>query len=211
MVSSRCTTELPPDFVQTEAFDLSSNQVLRITLIALSLVLLVPTAWLAFGSVRWLRPGLAENWSQFVERPATGGFVLNIPVDWLLGLLVGLVATIPLHELIHGFFFWLFTGKSPRYGFKLLYAYAAPPPQTYVCRNPYLVVTAAPLILITFITLIGIMLTPAPLMPAFVLMFVLNAVGSVGDVGVIFWLIGKPASVYVEDVGDRIVVYAARN
>ncbi|NJL57145.1 DUF3267 domain-containing protein, partial [bacterium] len=166
--------------------------------------------WLAFGTVQWLRHALDRNLSQFVERPAAGGFVLTIPVDWLLGLLVGLVAIIPLHELIHGFFFWLFTGKSPRYGFNLLYAYAALPPQTYLCRNPYLIVTVAPLILITLITLIGIMLSPAFLVPTFVLVFVLNTVGSVGDVGVFFWLMGRPSSVYVEDVGDRMVVYAAR-
>lgn len=179
-------SKLPPNFVKAESFDLSSNQILRIALIGLSLVLLTPTTWLAVGTVRWLRPALAENLSQFIERPDAGGFVLTIPVDWLLGLLVGLVATIPLHELIHGFFFWLFTGKSPRYGFTLLYAYAAPPPQTYVCRNPYLVITAAPLILITLMTLIGIMLAPAFLVPTFVLVFVLNTVGSVGDVSVIF-------------------------
>ena len=58
-----------------------------------------------------------------------------------------MVGNLVVHELIHGLFFWLFTGSAPRYGLGLSYAYAAAP-DWYIPRRKYQVTGLAPVVII---------------------------------------------------------------
>ncbi len=61
---------------------------------------------------------------------------LGVPLAYLLGVLI---VTLVLHELVHGLCFWSFTRDRPRFGWKLIYAYAAAP-GWYLPRGRYLTV-----------------------------------------------------------------------
>ena len=94
------------------------------------------TFWLLAIFANWVRP----------ERPgASFRQVFNLTDVLLLLLLV--IASMVLHELIHGVFFWLFTHSRPVFGLSLSYAYAAAP-DWYIPMSQYWIIGLAPLFLI---------------------------------------------------------------
>jgi hypothetical protein len=74
-------------------------------------------------------------------------------------LVITLCVVLVLHELTHGLFFWLFTKSHPAFGFKGWYAYAAAP-GWYVPRARFLVMGAAPLILLSLLREVLLLLVP---------------------------------------------------
>lgn len=106
------------------------------------------------------------------------------------------------------FFFWLFTGERPKFGWKWLYAYASAP-EWYLRRNQHLFVAAAPLVLITLVGLMLLTFAPEPALPAILFSTVANAAGSIGDLVVLVLLLFQSPQVLVQDKGDAIHVYKA--
>lgn len=106
----------------------------------------------------------------------------------LLGLLAVLAAMVCLHEALHGLLIWAFTGKRPRFGFKI-HPYAALPLDIYVSRNRGVVISLAPLVVVTVLGIPVILVFPFSFLwvPIFFLSF--NAAASVGDVFVTGWLL----------------------
>jgi hypothetical protein len=103
-----------------------------------------------FYLTQWLRPAVLTVWTAAppVDVPPDG-FSFLIPISWLIGFLAASVLIIPLHELVHGLLFWVFTRRRPLFGLRLpFYAFAAAPVDVYLPRNPYLVVALAPLVLL---------------------------------------------------------------
>jgi predicted metal-dependent HD superfamily phosphohydrolase len=123
---------------------------------------------------------------------------------WLI--LLGLVAALALHELVHAFFFWLFTGERPKLGLHALYAFAAAP-EWYLPRGRYMVTAAAPFVLITLAGLLLLPVVPASLVAALLLALIANAAGSVGDLVVVGWLLLQPSTVMIRDSGPKITLY----
>ena len=123
-----------------------------------------------------------------------------------LWLLLGIVGVFILHELIHGLFFWLFTGDRPRFGVHIFYAYAAAP-DWYLPRNRFIIVGIAPFILIT---IAGLVLLPAIAPQAvteLLIILTVNAAGSVGDLLVVGWLLSQPRTTLINDMGQKITFY----
>lgn len=190
--------------------NLSKQKGLMLGLNLAALLLLVPIGWVVVSIGVWLRPEAAPwliltevGW---VNRP-DGGFSFSMPAGYLVGTIIGTPLVIVFHEAMHGLFFWLFTQRRPRFGFKFLYAYAALPPDVYLTRNPYLVVGLAPLIGLTCLGFLLILMMPLVLLPTLVCMLTINAVGSVGDIAVTAWLLRYPTTTLVSDYGDEMIVY----
>jgi len=131
-------------------------------------------------------------------RPEMGTIEGRIELLDILLILALPIASIVLHELVHGFFLWLFTRERPRFGFKWLFAYASSP-GWYIPRNQYIVVTLAPFVLITLAGIGCLMFLPQPAILPLILILVTNAAGSVGDLAVTGWILTRPPVTYVSE------------
>lgn len=127
-----------------------------------------------------------------------------------LGMIAAFVVTVVVHELVHGFFFWLF-GGSPRYGigisYFLPYLYTTSDGDRFHIRQ-MTIIGLAPLVLLSVVMLIGARLWPAT--ASYVLVgFVANFSGAVGDL----WLVaavrrfGRLEAVSFEDRRTGIAVW----
>jgi hypothetical protein len=194
---SPCQT-LPADYQLARNIDLRQQPKLMLWLNLVGLGLLILFGWFFL----WLAARLR---SPVVPEPR---FSLSLPTGFaaILGIVVAFVAVLVLHELVHGLCFWLITRSRPRFGLQLAYAYASAP-EWYIPRNPYLVVGLAPLILISLVGIALLPWLPQSLLLPWIFALAVNASGSVGDIYIIGWLLGRPASAMVNDHGDCIQIY----
>lgn len=194
----KATQVLPPYFHPSGKFDLK-NLKLIIILNLMGLVLLIFSVWLFGWIANQLRPG--SDISLSVE-------FSSIPTALLaLGkLLFTIIFVLALHEGIHAFFFWTFSGQKPIIGFKGFYAYAAMP-GWYFPRNQYLVIGIAPLIIISLIGILLLVILPVSSLNLVIVALVLNTSGAVGDLFVVIWLLTKPEETLALDMIDSIEFY----
>jgi hypothetical protein len=122
------------------------------------------------------------------------------------GIVLTIILPLILHELVHGFFYWLFTKARPIFGFNGWYAYAAAP-GWYLPRSQFLVVGMAPLIILSLLGLALLPFVPWIVLPSLVWGLILNASGSIGDLYMVLRLALAPAGVVVEDRKDGISWY----
>ncbi|MBE7382794.1 MAG: DUF3267 domain-containing protein [Leptolyngbya sp. SIO1E4] len=127
----------------------------------------------------------------------------------LLGLIVLPMATIIVHEGIHGLAFKAF-GGAPYYGVGiqhlLPYAYATAPGQRF-SRNEFLVIILAPLVVINTVALVLMGIFPQLAWLGWAV--VINTSGAIGDL----WMAGivyqYPSSIMVEDRREGMALYAS--
>ncbi len=188
---------LPPGYAPAGELDLSSR-LAEGGLLAAGLVVLLPTCWLVIAFVAWTRP--EAGWpGSLIAR--TGS------VDFAALVALTAVAVVLVHEGIHGVCFWVITRDRPRFGVTGLSAYAAAP-DWFIPLAPYLVVGLAPVVLITVGAFALMLVVPAGALEALGLVLVLNAVGSVGDLFAVWWLVrGGARTSMVRDAGTTIAVY----
>lgn len=189
--------QLPPHYAVAGALDLSRNRWALIGLTMGSIAAFFLFGWLALALLAALRPDLGSLGFQ-----VGAGNLL----PFLLGFVALLAMTVIAHEAIHGLCFWLFTRERPRFGFKGMYAYAAAP-DWYLPRRQHLIVTLAPLVVITVIGLLWVWIAPVAVVIPLLLVVVLNAAGAVGDLVAAVWLLAQPATTLVRDSGDAITLY----
>lgn len=191
------TEHLPATYQQLEKLDFMQEQrlLIRLNLIGLLLMGFVcPLFTLASLSLRGTLGTLFA-------------FTLSNLLLWLISIPCAFIGVIIIHELIHGLFFWLFTKQRPHFGFKVIYAYAAAP-TWYIPRNQFIVIGAAPLLLITLFGLILIPSIPQLFLPALLFALGFNFAGSIGDLYIIWWLLRLPTTILVNDIGDVFTIYA---
>jgi len=111
-----------------------------------------------------------------------------------------------LHEGIHGLFFWIFTKEKPKFGFKLIYAYAGAP-GWHITKWPYLVIGIAPLIIISIIGFAVMLIVPVEWIIPIMLFITINAGGAAGDIYTVFWLLKSPENILVHDSGDWVKIF----
>lgn len=142
----------------------------------------------------------------------TTTFEIDLPRDYsrLAGGLVLPIATLALHEGIHGLAFRAF-GGSPNYGIKVKYLvpylYMTAPGQRFT-RNAFWVILLAPLVSINFGALL--LLLSFPQFTGLGWVVALNTSGAIGDLWMAIALCRYPASVIIEDRRDGHVVYGSR-
>jgi len=110
------------------------------------------------------------------------------PVMLLFALFAILGVMMCLHEALHGLFMWFFTGKRPRFGFKI-HPYAALPPDTYTSRNRGIIISLAPLVIVTVLGIPILLLFPLSYLWIPVIFLSFNGAGSVADLLVVGWLL----------------------
>jgi hypothetical protein len=194
--------ELPDAYYAVASLDLAHDRRIQVALTLVGIPLVIIFGVLFITAAVALRP--------------PGDLVLGGQLRGLQALLVlvALLAVIVLvtvmHELVHGLFYWLFTGTRPHFGFKGLHAYAAAP-EWYIPRERFLVVGLAPLVLLSLGGLAAIPFIPLLLVPALVLALIFNAVGAVGDLYASIWVLAHPRALLAHDTGDAITLYAAKH
>lgn len=192
MVKIFSTTTLPCGYRQTAEINLAKDHRLAIRLNIAGLILMVLSLLLLGAFLRWARPDLSIGARAFWPDLRAG-----------LGLLAAVAVTMLVHELIHGFFFRLFTGSRPVFAVRPLYAFAAAPDWLIPARH-YWIIGLAPLALINAAGLLCMLLAPAGWIPLLVLLVTLNTGGSVGDIFIVVRLLGLSRDALARDAGDRV-------
>lgn len=147
-----------------------------------------------------------------VAVPALAG-LLAVPVkpswDWMLGrwyrwpgLLLALVAYIPLHELTHGLSMWLLSGVKPKYGLKLPYAWCGS--TVWFDRKSHIVTALAPVVLWGTGLLVAAILAPRAIFWPIWIVQISNLSGSAGDIYCVWALARMEGNLLIQDTGVRM-------
>jgi hypothetical protein len=200
-VNTKILDVLPPFYVLHRKLDLSQNRWLLIGLNIAGLILLIPFGLFFTRITALLRPS---------DFSLSGHLHSYSTISYVIVLIMIITIFIILHEIVHGLFFWFFTHKPPKFGFKGAYAYAAAP-GWYIPRNPYLLIGISPLMVISAAGIVLLAILPADLLFPLELGLIFNAIGSVGDLFVTLWLLARPSTDYIEDQGDAILIFTICN
>lgn len=138
--------------------------------------------------------------------------LLDLDGDWKTSLLrlgvmiVGLIAYIFLHELVHGICMKAFGGVKPKYGFTGLYAYAGS--DCYFNKRSYLIIALAPVVVWGIVLAAANMLCPPGWFWVVYLIQICNCSGAAGDLYVTWRFARFPQNILVQDTGVSMTVYA---
>jgi hypothetical protein len=133
----------------------------------------------------------------------TGWWNAGLSVLAFLALVFGIIVP---HELVHGLAMRLYGGR-PRYGVGLAYfvfPYAYATAEDRFTRNQFLVITLAPLVVLT---LLGTPVMVALGLPWLAVPLAANVGGAVGDVWMALTMLGYPSTVSVLDTRTGLSVY----
>lgn len=134
-------------------------------------------------------------------RPGAGATLFSLAL-----LLVAFVVYIIGHELVHGFFIRLFSGRRAQYGFNWLYAWAGS--EAYFSRRQYIIIALAPVVLFGGLFLALNLLLPAPWFWHAFLLQVANLAGAAGDYYIVALTAKMPAGLLVRDPGFEMAFFA---
>ena len=189
---------LPADFYLAWSLELKHNTRLNIILQLIGLVWMALAGWLLSLCLLWMRPELADA--------LQGNFTGSTMLIGLLILLVLMIAVIILHELVHGLFFWIFTGKRPEFGLGPGYAFAAMP-DWFFPKGRYLVIGLSPLLGLTAMGLAACVFAPLPWLGVILAGMIINAGGAIGDMYVCGRILREGPEVWIKDTGDGFQLY----
>ncbi|MGW8317966.1 MAG: metalloprotease family protein [Candidatus Promineifilaceae bacterium] len=188
------TKSLPPGYAAAGQIDLGrARAALAVNLIGLAS--LFAFGWFFVQVGRAVRP----------EAVSGNTFALLSQAN-ILALLLALIATLLLHELIHGLGFWLLSKSRPKFGVHLLYAYAAAP-DWYLPRNPFIIVGLAPFLTITLLGLLALPVISVNGVPVLLAAITLNAAGSMGDLIVAGWFLMRSPNLLAQDSGPAVRIF----
>jgi len=202
----RATKSLPAEYQSYTTVSLQRNKGLLILLTVLGALLAGFFTWIFLLILQHLRSDTVAIAHQFYTSTPTEYFTITLDLFTFITAAAAIMLIAPIHEAVHGIFFWLFTGTRPTFAYKLLYAYAAAP-DWYIPRGPYLVIGLAPFALLTAIGIALMPILPSVLIPALLLFMVFNAAGAVGDLAVCLWLLFQPIDLLARDAGDVLTLY----
>ena len=183
---------LPAGYRRVRRIDLLKNQRELRTVAVISLIL--PALWLAGTAV--LTP-LASAKALVRERPWS-----------LLLLAVALIAYIVLHELVHGAFIHVFSGRPARFGFNWAYAYAAS--DFCFAKRPYLVIALAPALFWGVAFAVGQGLAAGGWVWWMAVLQAMNLSGAAGDFYTAWVVAHMPDSVLIRDAGISMEIFDAQ-
>ncbi len=128
----------------------------------------------------------------------------RLPIQ-LLVMAVGMIAYIPLHELLHGVFMRRYSGRKANYGFTLVYAYAGS--ECYFTKRHHRIISLAPVTFWGLVFLALLFLVPLGWRWVVYVWLMYNLSGAAGDFYV-FWRLGKePDTILCQDTGVRMAVF----
>ena len=118
---------------------------------------------------------------------------------------LGMIAYIPLHELVHGVCIRRFSGKKANYGFTLVYAYAGS--ECYFSRHDYLIIAAAPVVFWGLVFLLLMCILPVNWRWVPYVWQLFNLSGAAGDFYVFHRLSKEPDTILCRDTGVKMAVF----
>ena len=187
------TTTLPDGYVQSGQVNLKKDKRLAVLLNILALFVFVLVFYLLsiFGTL--VRSGLTN----------LSGNVSLAALAILLGLTIG---TLIIHELIHGFFFWMFSRSRPVFGLRPLYAYAGAPTWFFPKRQ-FAIIALGPLVVIGLAGLLLLLLAPLSWVLIIAFLVALNTSGAVGDLFVFIRLLKCSPASFANDTGEVVTFF----
>ena len=102
------------------------------------------------------------------------------------------ILMIPLHELIHFVFQWIFSKKRPQLGFKCPYPYSKLRRNSSISRNQGLISALSPLVLVTVVFIVTALFVNPIAQVALIIPAYLHASICSGDLVFTSWLIKHP-------------------
>lgn len=196
------TKTLPPNYQPQKTLDFSTSRAaIGLNLAAVPLLFLY--GWLFSRIINYLRsinPSAKGAWSIFT---AFSGIEV-------IALILSVIFMFIFHELIHGAFFWLFTGEQPKFALKSGYAFAAAP-DWHLPRTQYIVVGVSPFVVISLLSVIIAAFTTSSLVPYLIYIATFNAAGALGDMIVVAWVLAQSHAVLVRDQGDKFSTFSPVN
>ena len=121
-------------------------------------------------------------------------------------LLVGMLAYLVLHELVHGITMKLVGTKKVRYGYTGLYAFAGS--DDYYDKASYITIALAPVVLWGIVLFVLNLLVDRDWFWVVYFIQLMNLSGAAGDYYVTAKFMKLPKSILVRDVGVSMTVYA---
>ena len=120
-------------------------------------------------------------------------------------LAAGLIIYLAGHEAVHGILMWLFSRQKPRFGFKLLYAYAGS--TACFAKWPYLCIALAPVAL--WGTLLFWLVLRVPQSWFWVVWGwqITNLSGAAGDIYVACRILPLSSTIVIRDSGAAMMIY----
>ena len=116
------------------------------------------------------------------------------------------LAYIVLHELIHGIFIRIFSGKWGNFGFKGTYAYAGS--DCYFNKKSYLIIALAPIVIWGIVlAVLNIFMPMSYLWFVFYFVQTMNISGSVGDIYVTAKLLKESPDILIKDTGVDMTIF----
>jgi len=194
------TPNLPDGYRSIGTLDLVKNLRALVYLNIAGAVLLVGFYYLFIRTALWMRP---EATRQGLSASFQG---LGGALEYILAVIGIYAAVIILHEGAHGVFLAWFTHTRPVFAFRGYYAYAATP-GWYFPRSQYLLISLAPLVLLSLLGLAALAFVPAGWFLAVISFMAFNGSGAVGDLAVFFWLLRQPPTCLAYDVGEAVTLY----
>lgn len=123
-----------------------------------------------------------------------------------LFLLLFSLAYIVLHELVHGIFIRIFSGKWGNFGFKGAYAFAGS--ECYFNKASYLIIALAPIVIWGIVlALLNIFMPMNYLWLALYFVQTMNISGSVGDIYVTARLLKESPDILIKDTGVDMTIF----
>lgn len=176
----QATTTLPPDYGRQASFNLLKSNKTKIGVIIFGIVLLIFGGWLLVQFTHFLRPNVLESirFRHILTVTQDGQPSFTLPI---VDIVVAVVLVTFIHELVHAVFCWWFAGQRPTIGFKGLFVYVAAPPEVYFPRNQYIIVSIAPLVLLTIVGLLLMLIVPVTGISILSFFIIFNIAGSAVD------------------------------
>jgi hypothetical protein len=187
------TQTLPEGYAQSGEINLKKNKRLAIALNIVSFFVAVPSFFLLSSFAVLVRPGLMN----------TSGIITAGGAAVVVGLVVMLMT---IHELIHGFSFWVFTRSRPVFALRLFYAYAGAP-DWYIPTRQFALVAVGPLVIIGAVGLLLMLLVPESWVLFIAFVVAMNTGGSMGDLLVLTRLLKLSPTCLANDTGDVVTFY----
>lgn len=184
---------LPENYIQRTVIDLEKDKKAFWFVNILSLV--IAALMVAIGV--WAVPLDLE--------PDADNFVLELLLP-LIVLLAGIFAYIVLHEAVHGVFMYAFSRVRPRFGFKLVFAYAGS--EAYFDKIRYIVIALAPVVFWGMVLLIIDLFCKGIWFWVFYIIQVCNVGGAAGDFYVTAKILRMPKDILIQDTGTQMTVFA---
>ena len=189
------TVSLPEGYSEEFGIDLQKNKKLMLLVNGIAIAIMLPMAFLGALAVPFASFfGSDELW--------------YMPLLKASVLMLGYIAYIVLHELVHGVFMKCFSGIKPKYGFTLMYAYAGS--SAYFNKKSYIIIALAPVVI--WGAVLGVLCAVLPQSWFWVVYLIQigNISGAAGDFYVTFKFLKLPKDILVNDTGVAMTVYTKK-